>query len=105
MIPSSIDSIIATGKRRLITHLIRAARKKPRIFKAVRVIRRNRHGLKFICCLLAFDLFTLFIAWDIQNLQHDEPVKKTIREDSAAALADAIEELARMIKEERDCCG
>lgn len=87
---------------------IRAARKRPRIFKVMRAVRKRCLLLIVIRNSLAFVAFAVFIVWDIRNLPHDEPmetkIKKTVREDPAAALEDAREELRRMMREERSRC-
>ena len=58
---------------------------------------------QFVRGCITLVLFAAFIAWDIQHLSQEAPVatKKTIGEDPAAALSEAREELARMMKEER----
>lgn len=93
---------------RLVVRVIRIATKRPRVFKIVRAMRRRRHHFRIICGHLAFTTFAVFISYDIQNLAHDEPIDgkdvKAIREDPAAALSDAREELARMMKEDRSRC-
>lgn len=105
---SCIGSIWTRGEMRLGTRVIRIARKRPRVLKVIRAVRRRRHCFRIIRGPLAYTAFAVFIVWDIQNLVHDEPIegkdKKTIREDPAAALSDAREELARMMKEDSSRC-
>ncbi len=95
----------AKEKRRLSAIFILAVRRRPRVFKFIRAVRRRRHLLRFIHGSLVLTAFGIFIVLDTPNLSHDEPIevkrKKTIREDPAAALSDAREELARMMKEKR----
>ena len=100
-------------KKSLIIRLMRAARKRPRIFKFVRIIKKRRQNLRKIHSSLASAglavfvvAFPFFVVWDMGNLSHDEPigmnVKKIVREDPVGALSEAREELARMTEEERN---
>ncbi len=105
---SCIGFNTAKEKRRLSLIFILAVRRRPRVLRFVRAVKRRRHLLRFIrgsLVLIAFTTFGSFIVLDIPNLSHDEPIevksKKTIREDPAAALSEAREELARMMEEER----
>ena len=105
---SCINLVRAIGEMRLVVRIIRIARKRPRVLKVVRAVRRRRHYLRTICGRLAFTAFAVFVVYDMQNLSHDEPIEgkntKTIREDPAAALSDAREELGRMMREDRSRC-
>lgn len=85
-------SINIVTKTRLGLKLVRAAKKQPRILIVVRVV----------SSCLASVAFAVFIVYDLRNLSHDAPidveVKKTVREDPAAALSNARKELAMMLK-------
>lgn len=98
-----IPGVIGPIARSVGVKLIRTARKKPRIFRFVRAVRRWRPVIGLAGGSIALVLFATFINWDIQHLSHDVSIaiKKTIRKDPAGALADAREELARMMKENR----
>lgn len=91
---------------------MRVARKRPLILKMVRAIRKRRHLLRKINSSLASAALAVFVVgipffvvWDIQNLSHDEPIEEkrrnNTREDPTAALSDAREELARMMKDKK----
>ena len=105
---SCVNLTRAPRETRLDIRVIRTARKRSRVLKVVHAVRRRHHYSRTICRLLASTAFAVFIVYDVQNLAQDEPIggkdKNTIREDPAAALSDAREELARMMKEDRSRC-
>ena len=102
----SID-LLTTNRHglRLGLRFIHLTRPRPRLFKFIRAVRRRRHILRFIRNCLACAAVAFFISWDVQNLSREEPVdfrtQKATREDPAAALSGAREELRRMLREEK----
>lgn len=108
MMPPWRSPINVMSKRRYRRKFIRIARKHPRVRKLISVVRRKRRGLQLMFNSLASAAFLAFIVWDIRNLSHDEPIdsqiQKTVREDPAAALSNAREELAAMLKDKVSRC-
>ena len=108
-IPFLISSINIRRKTRYYRlKFVRLAKKQPCIRKIISVVRMRRGVRQLLFNSLAFAAFSVFIVWDIRHLSHDEPVdgeiQKTVREDPAAALSNAREELARMLKEKESRC-
>ena len=102
---SPFNTISKTRYRR---KFIRIAMKQPRIRKLISVVRRKRRLFQLIFNSLVFAAFSVFIAWDIRHLSHDQhiesEIQRTIREDPADALSIARKELARMLKKKKSRC-
>lgn len=77
VVPTCNISLTVMSKTRLRLILIRTVRRRPHIFKAVRVIYRRAPVLKIIYSCQAFAAFVIFIFWDIRNLSTTNALTST----------------------------